>query len=265
MAGILTNALKEFELGLDELVSNLEFIRTASRLRPRLKDMLNWGIMDGDAKKLAGSFMSQRAAEESLLYRGMLVSLAGAFEHFVRRVVRDGVLAINGTGLNYDTLDEGIKKQNIYRTGVAFGTIQEPLDYLELDYESLAKNIGTCLVGSKQAVLNADAFTIFLSIISPDNLVKALERIGVKLQWDDLGKVPSMRATLDKRDSRETAKAIQDFLKRFGQTRNKIAHAGSGGVVVTESDFEQLLLFFRNFARGLVPVVENQLAKHLPK
>ena len=167
--------------------------------------------------------------------------------------------------MNYDTLDEGIKKQNVYRTGIAFGTIHEPLDYLELDYESLAKNIGTCYGGSTQVVLNADAFTIFLSIISPDNLVKSLERIGVKLQWDDLGKGQALRTILDRSDSRETAKAIQDRLKWFGQTRNKIAHAGSGGVVVTESDFEQLLAFFRIFARALVPVVESQLAKHLRK
>src|SRR5437762_2954684 len=59
-------------------------------------------------------------------------SLAGAFEHFVRRVVRDGILAISGKGVNYDTLDDGIKKQNVYRTGIAFGTIHEPPDYLEL-------------------------------------------------------------------------------------------------------------------------------------
>jgi hypothetical protein len=265
MPGILTNALKEFELGLDELSSNLEFVRTAGRLRPRLKDMLRWEGMDGDAKKLATSFLGQRAAEESLLYRGMVVSLSGAFEQFVRRILRDGVLAINGSGLSYDALDEGIKKQNVYRTGIAFGTIHEPLDYLELDYEALAKNIGTCHGGSRQAVLNADAFIVFLSIISPDNIVKALERIGVKLQWDELGKGQTLRAILDRSDSRETAKAIQDRLKRFGQTRNKIAHAGSGGVVVTESDFEQLLAFFRIFARALVPVVESQLAKHLRK
>jgi hypothetical protein len=161
MPGILTNALKELDLGLDELASNLEFVRTASRLRPRLKDMLRWENLDGDAKKLATSFLGQRAAEESLFYRGMVVSLSGVFEQFVRRVLRDGILAINGNGVNYDTLDEGIKKQNFYRTGIAFGTIHEPLDYLELDYELLAKNIGTCLIGSKQAVLNADAFTVF--------------------------------------------------------------------------------------------------------
>ena len=65
-AGFLGNAVSEFELVLDELTSNFEFVRAATRLRPRLKDMLSWQTMDGDAKQLAQRFLQQRAAEQSV-------------------------------------------------------------------------------------------------------------------------------------------------------------------------------------------------------
>jgi hypothetical protein len=262
-AGILANALKEFELAIDDLANIFEFVRTAARLRPRLGDMLHWEILDGEAKTLATTFLKQGSAQESILYRGLVISLSGAFEQFVRRMIRDSVSTMSKTTALYDTLDEALRRQNLYRTGIALQTIFEPPDYLDLDYELLAKNIGTCFVGSKQPVLNAEAFTIFLSIISPDKLVDAFERIRVKLQWDALGRVPALRTALEKKDTRETAKALQEFLKRFGQTRNKIAHTGSSGIVVTETDFDQLLTFFRIFSRALTTVVEIEIAKLL--
>jgi hypothetical protein len=263
--GILADALREFESALDDFTGNLEFIRAAKQLRPRLKDMLSWATMDGEAKKLATTFMRQRNAEESVLYRGMVVSLSGAFEQFVRRVLRDSVIAVNVTGANYDRVHEGIRRQNVYRTGLALQTIFEPLDYLELDYEVLAKNLGTCFLGSERPVLNADAFAIFLSIVSPDKLVDALARIGIKMDWDELGSMQPIQKALEKDSTRETAKALQETLKQFGRTRNKVAHSGSGGVVVSDSDLEQLLRLFRMFSRGLCAVVQAGVAKLIPK
>jgi hypothetical protein len=263
--GILINALREFELALDELAGNLEFVRVAKQLRPRLGGMLDWGRLDGEARNLATSFMKQRTVEESLLYRGLVVSLAGAFEQFIRRVLRDSISAINGSAQHYDHLREEIRRQNTFRTGIALQSIFEPPDYLDLDYELLAKNIGTCFTGSRQVVLNADAFTIFVSIISPDKLAEALKHIGIKMNWDDLGRIDAMREVLERHDTRETAKALQESLKRFGRIRNKVAHSGSGGVVVTETDLEQLLRFFRTFASSLTSIVDAELAESLKK
>ena len=260
----LANAVKEFELALDDLASNFEFVRlSAARLRPRLADMLNWKIMDVDAKALATKFLKQGAAQENILYRGLVISLAGAFEQFVRRILRDAVLNVNKSELPFDDLNDGLRRQNAYRTGIALQTIFEPLDHLELDYELLSKNIGTCWIGSKKPVLNADAFGIFLSVISPEKLSDALQRIGIRLQWDVLGKDSGVRNALKKEDARETAKALQEFLKRFGQTRNKIAHTGSSGIVVAETDFEQLLKVFRSFVRALTSFVEAKLVRLL--
>src|SRR6266849_1769879 len=101
---ILANAAKEFDLAMDDLASNFEFVRTASHLRPRLKDMLHWQVMDQDGKNLVTTFLRQQTTEESLIYRGMAVSLAGAFEQFVRRVLRDSVQAMTGKGVSFDTL-----------------------------------------------------------------------------------------------------------------------------------------------------------------
>src|SRR6266496_5502078 len=118
---MLADAVKEFDLALDDLSSIFDFVRSAIRLRPRLGGMLRWESMGTEEKALVERFLNQQTAEESLLYRGMVISLAGAFEQFVRRTLRDSVLVISGKGTSYDLLDAGIRKENFYRTGLALG------------------------------------------------------------------------------------------------------------------------------------------------
>ena len=187
--------------------------------------------------------------------------MSGAFEQFLARIFRDCVLAMNATAGGYDAFSEAIRKQNVYRTGLAFQTIHEPLDHLSLDYETLSRNIGTCHAGSEEPVLNADAFAIFVSVVSPEKVSEALKRIGFQVNWDDFGRVPAMRDLCGKKDTRETANAVQEWLRKVAQTRNKIAHTGSSGIVVMDSDFEQFLIFFRTFGRIFGSAVEKQLAQ----
>ena len=119
------------------------------------------------------------------------------------------------------------------------------------------------LPGADNSALNADAFTIYISTLSPKHLVDTLRRIGVSLNWDDIGRLPDVRRVLEKRDTRETAKAAEQCLRDFVQKRNRIAHCGSGGLVVTDGDIEQLIKFFRVFSRSLAGIVEARIADTL--
>src|SRR5260370_34301437 len=114
--GILANALKEFELAIEDIASSFGFVRAAARLRPRLGDMLHWDILDAEARKLATTFLQQSAAQESLLYRGLVISLAGAFEQFVRRMIRDSVSAMAKALALYATLHNPLNKHTLYST-----------------------------------------------------------------------------------------------------------------------------------------------------
>ena len=257
---ILEPAVGEFNLTLDELETSLRFARAAIRLRPRLNEMIAWNGLGVEAKAIAQEFMKQRAIVDTFFYRGMLVVLSGAFEQLIRRIVRDTVAAINVLTRNHDLIPENIRLQNIYRTGQALATIFEPPDHLLLNYQALCKNIGTCLPGVDNSALNADAFTIYISTLSPKHLVDTLRRIGVNLDWDDIGRLPDIRRVLEKRDTRETAKAAEQYLRDFVQKRNRIAHCGSGGLVVTDGDIERLIEFFRVFSRSLAGIVEARIA-----
>jgi hypothetical protein len=227
--------------------------------------MLGWDNMSGDAKSLAQNFIKQKSVEESSLYRGLLVSLAGALEQFVRRILRDAVLGINGATDNYDDLHERIKLQNVFRTGQALQTIFEPPDHLNFDYEMLGAKLGGCVKGSKAFELNADAFTIYVSSIAPPHLEEVLKRIGLELNWDHIGQDNDLQKFFDEKGAHSTGKAVQHFLAEVIRKRNKIAHSGSGGVAISDSEFTQTIKFFRFFSEALSKTVGESLAKSVTK
>ncbi|HSB08424.1 MAG TPA: hypothetical protein VLM38_02850, partial [Blastocatellia bacterium] len=47
---------------------------------------------------------TRTSAELTLLYRGMIIAIAGAFEQFVRRVAEEAVVLINRSVQHYDAL-----------------------------------------------------------------------------------------------------------------------------------------------------------------
>jgi HEPN superfamily RiboL-PSP-like protein len=260
MAGDFANeAVREFCLILDELDGNLGFLRLSSKLRPRLNGLLNWSAVQGDAKLLVTDFLKQKSVELGAQYRGMLVVLSGAFEQFVRRVVQDAVQTINTSAKGFDSLPENLKMQNVYRSGRALSTVREPLDHIIVDYQSLARSLATCVPGAREFTLNAEAFSLFISSVTPTHLADICRWIGITLEWDDFGRVNEFEVMLGTKGARATGKAVSEELARFIKLRNRIAHAGTGGVAVTDNDVDGFLRFFRVFASKLASVVGDKL------
>jgi hypothetical protein len=254
------NTLKEFDAALDDLQVSLEFADASSKLRPRLGEFLNRAVMRAEANALVDRFFKHAAAEPTPFYRGIVIILGGAFEQFIRGLLHDAVLSVRRSVKKYDALGEHIKKENMRRTGQALDSIFEPLDHFDFDYYELCKNIGTCIPGSEEFMLNANVFSIYVSNLTPEHLTKAVARLGVSLNWDDVGGDAGLQELLGGSGARETANDVQDYLKEFIKNRNKLAHTGSG-LTFTSEEVEEFLKFFRLLGKRLVQVLEKQVKK----
>lgn len=256
---VLNDALKEFHLTLEELKNNLEFLRIANRVRPRLGQLLAWDQLKPEGKLLAQTFVSQRSVNVETAYNGLLIILAGAFETYVRRLVRDVILVLKPASVAFGDLSERLRNQNVARTGQALMTVHEPLDHYQFDYEVLAKNLATCVTGTRDYVLNADVFTIDIFGGAEKQIEQSAKRLGFQLNWDQLGASRQMQKILDTKNSRETGTKIKDHLLSFSRIRNKIAHTGGQGVSVTDTDLDQQLKFFGSFATPLRDVIARNV------
>jgi len=253
---ILDPALIELDVLLDEVRTSLQFTEEASRLRPRLNDILRWETVDGETRLACQRFMELNKFRPETVYAGLYVRLYGGLEQFIRRVLRDVIVEIDSLVEKYDELDVKIQQQNIRRTGDALATILQPPDHFPVNYESLCVNIGSCRDGATTFALNADAFALHYSNITSSQLEKILKRIGIQLDWDDLGRIDSVQLFFDlEGKTRLAADETKDFLNKFSRTRNQISHNGAGGIVVAKQNMDQTVAFVSVFSRALVDLV----------
>jgi hypothetical protein len=88
---IYQDALKEITASLSEVKLFLSFVVAANQLRPRVGQMIDQGALSQEQKALVLLFIKQKDYTVEVGFNGLIVSLAGAFEQFVRRLIRDGV------------------------------------------------------------------------------------------------------------------------------------------------------------------------------
>jgi len=257
----ISRVLEELRSELDDVKIALDFVTTASSIRPRLGAMLNWAVMDAATQQLAQQFMSLRDPYQDSLFRGLYVNTAASYENFVRKLIRVGAELIGGNVSTFDELDEALKNQNIYWTGRAFDNVfgRRP-HVIKLDLYRLSADIGTCLPGNKKFRLNADAFSLDVTSPTADVLDHVLSRIGVTNYWDDVGRHRGIQRSLSATGVREAHRLAKEFLNRFVERRNMIAHVGGGAVTIVETDVREAIEFFDAFSGALGDIVSKKCA-----
>jgi hypothetical protein len=258
-ASIYDDAKREFSNAMLLVRGNLTFVTAALKLRPRLNGMMDWNSPDTGAVAEAKAFMTFKDIDELYLYSGFVVVIASSFERFVRRLISDAVKHHNKKLKTHADLSVHMLHQNWLRSGQVLTKVFEPPDECDIDYDELSRNLGTTAKGDHAPVMNAEAFSVFLSNFTPDRVVDSMKRIGVELDWDDLGRLPAMQQVSRTTRTKETAKAIKDTLKDFMKKRNRIAHGGSIAAEIRSSDIDNYLSFFAVFSPSIAEITEKHL------
>lgn len=253
------SAILEFEIFLQEIEGIISFIRASSALRPRLNSLIDWTLLDAPAKELVKEFLDQKTVELSSQYRGMVILISGAFEQLVRKFIDEIISEKNKKYPAYDNLPEGIQIQNFIRTGRVLATFGNPKDHLTINYQLLIGRLATCFSGSKDYALNPEVFSFSVSNLTSKNLEEIFNFSGVKVLWDDFGRNKEFETMLNTKGARSTGKAIAEKLDKFCKIRNQLAHTGTGGLVVTDDDILNYIIFFRSFSNLLVAVLKTKI------
>jgi hypothetical protein len=257
------SATTQLHIALDEVEASLRFVSVASHLRPRLGPLIQWSCLDTAAKDLVNNFLKQNTDRTEIIYRGMIAFIYGGFEQFVREVITEVVTVVDRNTTNFNQLSDAMRIQNMVRTGYALKTAAEPPDHLVFDYHLLCRNIGSCIPDSENFRLNAEAFTLLVWSVAPKHLTDMFHKVGIDLNMDEFGKTQALREILGTSGTRQTANAAEEYLRKFIQTRNRIAHTGSGGITIAESDVVMAVGFFRAFSGTLADLVHKGLEKRL--
>lgn len=255
---LLDPALTELRAGIDDVLEHVSFIETALSLRPRLGSFLDWQNITPGQKQLAQTYMNTNA-EGGLILQGLFVRMAGAYESFIRRLVRDSIRAINDAKLKFEELDAELRNRNRHCVGRALTTVFEPASFEQINFDILCSEVGTCTPNASQVTLSADAFATVLRGISAKRTELAFEAMGAVLNWDKVGSDNRIKGILQLTKNREAAKAVQERLAAVQMQRNSFAHTAIGGVVITPEELKTTA----NILGTLGSILKSEMENHI--
>jgi len=250
----MPSPLNDLQAEIDALVADMDFVRLASQLRPRLGSVVQWQAQ-GEETDLARRFMSARSSSPEGVYGSLLVRVVACFERYLRNSVADVVVRRAAAAADYDELAETLGRRNLVLTGRLLATLDSPRDYLELNVEELVENLASCRRGNATFRLNPLAFSAAIIGVNPSLLEKALDNLDITEWWDKIGASQKVAALLGTKGSRATGEQAKERLKELARWRNHLAHGGDGELQISDSDLRQAIEFIAAFSGALDAIV----------
>lgn len=253
----MSSPLEDLRIRLGELRDDLAFVTTASQLRPRLAEALQWGGPTGTVQ-LAQRFMNAKEARPEGIYGPLLIRLMASFERYLRLLIVESLEHHASTAKTFDELPRKLTNRNLILTGRILANLETPRDYLSFNVEELIANLASCKAGSSSFKLNPHAFSASVIGVNPAAIDKALESIEVDGCWDTIGSDAKLEALLGTKGARTTGSQSAERLKELSRWRNHLAHGGDE-ITVNEVQLRDAIDFVWSFTTSLDAAVKKQL------
>jgi hypothetical protein len=246
------------EADLAEIEGSLRFSQSSFRLLSKSEAMLQAVSANADLREVMIELRNARIGDLSLTYRSTFIQIWFSFEQFVRRLVVTYLDEFASRKSDFETLEKyGLARRNLQYTGTALQHIIENRRGLAINFFSLATNAATSVPGSAKVDLNSATFSLFLSGPSPDGLKESFRRIGIDLNWDDLGRSAEVQRATRSQGVRATAKHAEEFLRDAARRRHNIVHKTDNIEQITEAEVMDALSTFRAMGRALLDTVKR--------
>lgn len=246
----MSKALEELRNSLAELEADLGFVSLATRLRPRLGEIVNWDAAR-EVVELARKFMSARDARAEGLFGPLLVRLLASLERYARNLVGEALAVHASRAATYDQIPPHIKTRNVALTGTLLAFTESPRDYLTIHIDTLVANLASCKSGNATYQLNAQAFAAAVTGAGAPAIEKALANVGIHDCWDRIGGDGTLAGVLGTKGARATGKQARSRLEELSRWRNHLAHGGDEEVSLTEDQLRECIAFVSAFSAAL--------------
>lgn|GEM_PF-4621226 len=255
---LIETSLKSFDASISLTVSTIAFLNLAITLRPRVGKVLNWEAIDDANRDLVNQFLGCRESDMHKPAYGFIALAYGAFEELSLAVLEKTVIWISACK-PYRELDQQLVLENIFRTGRLLTMVKNSRSDISISHCELGANLSLCIDGAIDYRLNADAFRFDAGTLDIDNLDRLANRVGVKLDWDNLGRSKNLEKFYGMTGVRKISKMACSDWDKFVFDRNIVAHTGGEELSIDLSELERRITFLGIFGGLFVDILRSGL------
>lgn len=242
----------EAEAAIAEIHDAVLLITTRQQILANALQLFNYENQNSYTKSVRERFFATKKISADSIYRGLFIQLGSVFEHFVRRCMEEVLDVYIKKAEKFEDLPESIISKNMFYSGIALQTIHEGISGRRLNYEEIARKLGTCFKGNEKFEINKNCFTLFIGNCTSKHVKDLFSSVNVNGHiWAEIGKQKFLQTYFGTRGAKETEKLTISALDEYIRIRNGIVHRGELYKTVTENDTIERSNFFVALCRSI--------------
>jgi len=227
MASPFDASLATLLASISEAQDILGFIRDSFRVQTALQKAIDWQGEQTYEKRLATEFIKRELPPLQVIRNGLYVIMVAAFEQFLRETI---IVIVNirvSTAKRFGDLGDSFIKRHMDYSGRLLSMVHRPPAHLGLNYYDICQRLGTCQQESIDFKVNEVAFSNVKGITELNNFLEHVSDLGVKIQWDDLGRTERLQGLFHTKRTCDASKELASAFVKITEKRNRIAHSGN--------------------------------------
>lgn len=240
-----------FEAVLESIQGQSKFLAAALKIRLRSAYVFSRDRLDPADLPTINEFQRSRIGNGEPAFEALYVSICFHYEEFIREVHRAVLEEINRRYKPVDLIKKQLLLNHVAATGRVMARSNDDRRASKADMTLLAKNILSCVAGTKEYRLNAEVFTMFFAGATISAVQKLFEQIGCKFDLEEFGRNEKLKAHFKGGGVREVKNLTLAFVDDFVEERNRIVHRGGGYRPITDSVIDGAVGFFIAFSQTL--------------
>lgn len=253
--------VSSFRAEMSELRQLHLFFKAARETFPRYAHVLR----DAEAskywyaqEKLDKIFRSIEA-RDATNNKALLVMAWGSFEQFTRHLIKEGADALNIAGWNGRPIPEEVYNQHaLVCSSVLSADIRGDIVF-SIKRVDVATDMRDLICKSENAKLNSEALSAFGGKFTNDQLAKLGKRIGVDLQWQNIGNDIDLQKMSTKNGNCAVGEWAEKMFCEIRDTRNRFVHRGVGEEVFEWEKVEDYIEYLEKLSNAVALIVSSNI------
>lgn len=245
-----------FESYLDELLLLIDYSSNVAALKSGLNDICAWERMTPEQSSLINRFFKIAPFPNRSLYNSIYVSSVASFEAFLTGTIELVLDSINRKGWPIEKIESALVQRNFALSGQMLSKIYEPPNHINLDFYTIARNLGTCQPGAKNFTLNTQIASFLKKILDLQDFFLFLKDCKIQITYDILGADATLSQAFGTSGVRETANQIKEFVQDIIKMRNRIAHTGQSASDIGKDEITTVIKKIKLIGK----VIDSQIA-----
>lgn len=204
---------------------------------------------------------ARRNFEKTYEYRANIVSLYGAFEHFVEELIKEYIAELSKICGRFQDLDDKIRKEYVEKWKSLHTNVKKGHTKYMLDEYKMAKNMHDTLVGDSSGIM-AECYIPIGGNYRHTAICEIMEGLGAVNIKSSLKKYEPLKTYMvDHMYSDDVADTVLFYeVEKLVERRNEVAH-GAADDLLGDSEFETMIGFVGIYAETLNNYMNDELCR----